>query len=145
MLLERSVTEHDGRVRRELRALTAAGHSVVLLHHAAGDDGQAAVRSDGAEPRSVRPRGTAGRLLARLPRPAERIALLARYAWVAARLRPDVVHAHDLTMLAPAWLAAAVTRADAVYDTHEYAAGVPYHSPAVRRAARLLQRALVRR
>ena len=138
MLLERSDTQHDGRVRREVRALAGAGHEVVLLHHGRGD--QTSLRADGATTRSVRP-GGAGRL----PGHVARLALWARYAWVAARLRPDVVHAHDLTMLAPGWLAARTTGAQLLYDTHEYADGVPYRSPIGRRIARRLQRALVRR
>jgi glycosyltransferase involved in cell wall biosynthesis len=136
MLLERAETAHDSRVRREVRALAAAGHRVVLLHHGA-DAAQGALRADGAIPRRVRG--------VRLPGPARRIARWVGYAWAAARERPDVVHAHDLPMLLPAWAAARVSRAALVYDTHEYAAGVPYHRPLARRAVRVLERLLVPR
>ena len=144
MLLERATTEYDGRVRREVRALAGAGHELVLLHHDTGEDGQGGLRSDGALTRSVRS-GPAGWLPAALPGPLGRVALWARYAWVAARTRPDVVHAHDLSMLGPGWLAARAAGASLIYDTHEYADGVPYRSAAGRRVARFLQRALVRR
>src|SRR3954453_9809646 len=145
MLLERAKTKQDGRVRREVRALAGAGHEVILLHHGAGEQGQESLRADGARTQSVRPAGLAGRLLAGAPRPVERVVLWGRYAWVAARARPDVVHAHDLTMLGPGWVAASLARARLVYDTHESAAAVPYRSRAGRAATHLLQRALVRR
>ncbi len=141
MLLERAETAHDGRVRRELRALTEAGHAVLLLHHGANAD-QDALRRDGAVARSVRPRhGWFGRL----PAPVRRGVLWAGYAWGAARARPDVVHAHDLPMLLPAWAAARAAGAALVYDTHEYAAGVPYDRALARRGGRLLERALITR
>src|SRR4051794_31325872 len=82
MLLERAETERDGRVRRAVRALSGAGHEVVLLH-TGPDDRQDALRRDGAVPRSVRWPG-AGRLRG----PARRIALWIGFAWRAARERP---------------------------------------------------------
>ena len=144
MLLERSQLRADGRVRREVRALAAAGHDVLLLHHGP-KEAEAALVADGARVRSVRPPGRAGNLLDRLPRRLRRPVLWGCYAWCATRARPDVVHAHDLPMLAPAWLAARTGRAALVYDTHEYAAGLPYHTPLARRLAGLLQRVLVPR
>lgn len=42
-----------------------------------------------------------------------------RAAFRAARLRPDVYHAHDLPMVVPAWLASCLHPAPIVYDAHE--------------------------
>ncbi|HEX8105597.1 MAG TPA: glycosyltransferase, partial [Solirubrobacteraceae bacterium] len=144
MLLEREDVRSDGRVRREIRALTGAGHDVVLLHRgpAAHGDGE---RLDGARLRSVEPRGRARRLLAALPGPALRAVRLVRYVAAAVRERPAAVHAHDVAMLPSGWAAARLARAALVYDTHEYAAGVPYHGRGARLAVRAVQRALVPR
>ena len=46
----------------------------------------------------------------------------------AARTRPDAVHAHDAAMLLPGLLAARRVGARLVYDSHELASGVGYHS-----------------
>src|SRR5215211_597336 len=123
MLLERAETDRDARVRREVRTLSAAGFEVVVLHR--GDDArQEALRRDGGRVVTVVPRGLAGRVLRALPAAARRGAQWAAYAWRAARTRPDVVHAHDLPMLLPAWAAARASGASLLYDTHEYHAGV---------------------
>lgn len=39
--------------------------------------------------------------------------------WRMVRLRPDVVHAHDVNTLPTAWLAAKLSRAPIIYDAHE--------------------------
>jgi len=142
MLLERSENlAQDARVRREIRALTRAGYRVVLVH--AGEEGDdPSLSSDGALLRGV---GGRGGLLARLPAGLGRAVSWARFARAAARARPDVVHAHDVTMLAPSWFASKAAGAKLVYDTHEYAAGVPYRSGAARRLVSLLERLLVPR
>jgi glycosyltransferase involved in cell wall biosynthesis len=142
MLLERSERlAQDARVRRELRALGRAGYRLVLIH--AGDTRSESPPSlDGALLRGV---GGRGGLLARVPSRLHRAVSWARFARVAASARPAVVHAHDVTMLAPAWLAAKAAGAKLVYDTHEYAAGVPYRSPWARRAVWLLERLLIPR
>jgi glycosyltransferase involved in cell wall biosynthesis len=50
-------------------------------------------------------------------------------ARLARRARPDAVHAHDVAMLVPAYIAARLSRgARLVYDSHELATGVPYRS-----------------
>ena len=144
MLLERSQLRADGRVRREVRSLAAAGHEVLLLHHGP-KEAEAALVADGARVRSVRPPGRAGILLDRLPRNLRRLVLWGCYAWHATRARPDVGMPTTSPMLAPAWLAARTGRAALVYDTHEYAAGLPYHMLLARRLAGLLQRLLVPR
>ena len=64
--------------------------------------------------------------------PAGHVGLLRRSVWIATRLttharflvamvrmRPDVVHAHDVNTLPTAWLAARLSRARLVYDAHE--------------------------
>jgi glycosyltransferase involved in cell wall biosynthesis len=51
-----------------------------------------------------------------------------RFVGAVRALRPDAVHAHDAAMLAPGWVAACVTGACLVYDTHELATGVAYRS-----------------
>ena len=145
MLIERAEVRHDSRVRRAVRALHQAGYDVTLLHH--GDrDQEAAVAEDGARGRTVLPAGRRlPRRFAALPRPVRRIALWGGYARAAARLRPDVVHAHDLPMLAPAWLAARATGAALVYDTHELATATYHLSRAGQLVTRALERALIGR
>src|SRR5204863_430658 len=66
-------------------------------------------------------------------------------ALAGARLRPDVVHAHDVAMLPSGWLAARLARAHLVYDTHEYAAGVPYRTRAFRVLVTIVERLFVPR
>jgi glycosyltransferase involved in cell wall biosynthesis len=68
------------------------------------------------------------------------------FAFLAAlrRLRPDAVHAHDAAMLAPGWLGSRATGAKLVYDSHEYAVGVPYRKPAWGFFVGALERALIR-
>lgn len=39
------------------------------------------------------------------------------------KMRPDIVHAHDVNTLPTAWLVAALTRAKLVYDAHEISTG----------------------
>ena len=123
MLLHKTV-EHDARVRREAKALTEAGHDVVVVHlPRAGEERQSA-SGDGYELRTAAPAGWAERL----PGGARRALSAARIARVAARERADVIHAHDAAMLAPGWIAARRSGALLLYDSHELATGVPYHS-----------------
>lgn len=143
MLLDRESWRDDGRVRRELRALSAAGHDVVLAHRGLAD-ADPALAHDGGRTLTVLPRRGRDRFL-RLPWPVRRMLLSACFAWRAARLRPDVVHAHDLPMLAPAWVAARLARAALVFDSHEYQLGLVYHGPVARRVVRVLQRLLIGR
>ena len=144
MMLERDAhLERDGRVRREVHALRRAGHEVVVLH-AGPPDPPAVLAAEGGTWRSVRRRG-ARELTARLPGGLRRLAIWSGFVRGAVRTRPDAVHAHDVSMLAPAWLAARLTRAALVYDTHEYARGVPYHSRLARLFVRSIQTLLVPR
>ena len=138
MLLHKTV-DHDARVRREASALTEAGHEVVVVHLPRGGGPPPAV--EGFEVRSAAtPAWTE-----RLPGGARRSLAAARIVRVAAGVRPDVVHAHDAAMLAPGWLVAKRAGARLVYDSHELATGVPYHSRAWYRLVSTLERRIVPR
>lgn len=120
MLLHKSV-EHDSRVRREARALLRGGHEVVVLHAPRSPDGLGE-ELDGFALRSVAPPAWTRRL----PSPVRRSLLLLAFVSELRRLRPDAVHAHDAAMLVPGVVGARLTGARLVYDSHEYATGVPY-------------------
>lgn len=120
MLLHKSV-EHDSRVRREARALLRAGHEVVVLHAPRQPDG-VGEELDGFALRSVSPSAWTRRLGSVFYRSL----LLLGFVRDLRRLRPTAVHAHDVAMFAPGWLGARLTGARLVYDSHEYAVGVPY-------------------
>lgn len=140
MLLHKSV-EHDSRVRRAARALAEAGHEVTVLHlpRLRGElDGPL----DGFSVRSVTPPAWVRR---RLPSTLYRLVFFVAFVRAARRLRPDIVHAHDAAMLAPGWAVARFTSARLVYDSHEYAAGVPYRDRAWTLLVTALERLLIRR
>ncbi|HKO38074.1 MAG TPA: glycosyltransferase, partial [Solirubrobacterales bacterium] len=120
MLLHKSV-EHDSRVRREARALLGAGHEVVVLHAPRQRDGLGE-ELDGFALRTVAPPGWAQGL----PAVVRRALLALAFVREVRRLRPDAVHAHDVAMLGPGAIGARLTGARLVYDSHEYAVGVPY-------------------
>jgi glycosyltransferase involved in cell wall biosynthesis len=132
MLLHKSV-EFDSRVRREASALAAAGHRVTVLELAPviatehGSGRGVTARLDGFERRSCLPPAWMRR---RLPFHLYRLAFLAWFVGGVARLRPDVVHAHDAAMLLPGIVGARVTGALLVYDSHELATSVPYRERA---------------
>jgi glycosyltransferase involved in cell wall biosynthesis len=119
MLLHKSV-QHDSRVRREAKALAAAGHEVLVLELAPVPVAER--RLDGFHRRSVEPRPW----VRRLPYHLYRALCLLAFVRSVARVRPDVVHAHDAAMLLPGLAGARLTGARLVYDTHELATGVPY-------------------
>jgi|GEM_PF-298537 len=140
MLLHKSV-EHDSRVRREARALTAVGHEVTVLH-LPRDRGQLDGALEGFEVRSVTPPPW---VRERLPTVAYRAVFLLAFLRALRRLRPDAVHAHDAAMLLPGWLGARATGAALVYDSHEYAVGVPYRDRLWAMLVSALERLLVPR
>ncbi len=144
MLIERDRVAWDARVRRAVRTLDAAGHDVVLLHRGP-HDAEPALVADGGRGRTVLPRGRGRALLRALPGPVRRIVLWGAYAWRAARERPEAVHAHDLPMLAPGWLAARLSGAALVYDTHEFWTDVWYLTPRSKLVVATLERAFIRR
>ena len=140
MLLHKSV-EHDSRVRREARALAEAGHEVTVLHlpRVRGDlDGEL----DGFEVRSVTPRPWVRVLL---PFGLYRAVFLVAFVRAVHRLHPHVVHAHDVAMLAPGAIGARLAGADLVYDSHEYAGGVPYRERGWALFVTALERVTIRR
>jgi glycosyltransferase involved in cell wall biosynthesis len=124
MLLHKSV-EFDSRVRREASALAAAGHRVVVLELAAVAPDARVL--DGFGRRSVLP---SARLKQWLPFHLYRLAFLTSFLGGIARVRPDVVHAHDAAMLLPGGVGSWLTGAQLVYDSHELATSVPYRERA---------------
>jgi glycosyltransferase involved in cell wall biosynthesis len=127
MLLHKSV-EHDSRVRRAARALADGGHDVTVLH-------------------LPRMRGELDGELEgfALPSILYRLVFLASFVVALWRLRPQAVHAHDAAMLAPGWFGARAVGAVLVYDSHEYAAGVPYRERAWAALVSALERLFVPR
>ena len=140
MLLHKSV-EHDSRVRREAKALAETGHEVTVLH-LPRVHGELDGTLDGFEVVSVTPPQWVRR---HIPFALYRIVFLASFVRAIRRLGPDVVHAHDAAMLAPGYLGARLVRARLVYDSHEYAAGVPYRERAWALFVTSLERALIRK
>lgn len=140
MLLHKSV-EHDSRVRREARALSAAGHEVTVLH-LPRERGRLDGELEGFQVRSVTPPAW---VRERLPTVAYRAVFLLAFLRGLRRLRPDAVHAHDAAMLLPGWAGARLTGAALVYDSHEYAVGVPYRDRLWAMLISALERLLVPR
>jgi glycosyltransferase involved in cell wall biosynthesis len=137
ILLHKTVV-HDGRVLREARALADAGHDVVIVHlPTEGDppvDGGFRLRS-----------ATPPRWTRRLPRMLWRVIALGSIALGARAEHPDAVHANDIATLIPGYLAARLSRAALVYDTHEYAVGVPYRKAVWAWLAATIERLLIGR
>jgi glycosyltransferase involved in cell wall biosynthesis len=125
-------------VLREAGALADAGHDVVIVHLPSEDDGEV---SGGFRLRSAMP----PEWTRRLPRTLWRMIAL---GWIARRARaerPDVVHANDIATLIPGYVAARLSGAKLVYDTHEYAVGVPYRKAVWAWLAATIERLLIRR
>jgi len=137
MLLHKSVV-HDARVRREAKALGAAGHDVVVVHLGAAD-----------VPSTITEEGyrvvPALRSRTRLPLRAHRLVMLAGFVRAVRRERPDVVHAHDAAMLAPGLAGARSVGARLIYDSHELATGVPYRERLWALFVRALEWSVIRR
>ena len=140
MLLHKSV-EHDSRVRREAGALAGAGHQVTVVH-LPRTPGELAGELVGCDVVSATPPAW---VRSRLPFHLYRLAFFACFVRRVRALRPDVVHAHDAAMLAPGLVAARLAGAELVYDSHEYAAGVPYRERGWALFVRALERAVVPR
>ena len=133
MLLHRSL-EHDSRVRREASALSAAGYSVTVLELAPTGPDVA-----GVQRRSV----LSTRLVNRVPRRLLQALMMPAFLVWVVRMRPSVVHAHDVATLLPALVGARLTRARLVYDTHEFASGVYYRGGPLRRLVTAIERACI--
>jgi glycosyltransferase involved in cell wall biosynthesis len=140
MLLQRS-SRFDSRVLREARALAAAGHRVTIVELAAGPRTPEPV-ADGVARVSALPPPRLKRLI---PFKLHRLVSGFAIARAAARLRPDVIHAHDVAMLPSGWLAARRAGALLVYDTHEFALGVAYRTRAFALLVRVVERLFVPR
>lgn len=137
ILLHKTVV-HDGRVLREAGALADAGHDVVVVHLPSDDEDRP---PGGFRVRSATPPKWARRL----PRTLWRIIALGSIALGARAERPDVVHANDIATLIPGYFAARLSRAKLVYDTHEYAVGVPYRKAVWAWLAATIERLLIGR
>jgi len=137
VLLHKTVV-HDGRVLRESGALADAGHDVVVVHLPTGDEGEI---SGGFRLRSATPPAWTRRL----PRMLWRILALGSIARHARAERPDAVHANDIATLIPGYVAARLSGAKLVYDTHEYAVGVPYRKAVWAWLAATIERLLIGR
>jgi glycosyltransferase involved in cell wall biosynthesis len=110
----------------------------VVVHLPSGDDEEVA---GGFRLRSATPPAWTRRL----PRMLWRVIALASIARGARAERPDVVHANDIATLIPGYFAARLSRAKLVYDTHEYAVGVPYRKALWAWLAATIERLLIRR
>ena len=127
VIVNTSPVIYDARVRKEATALAAAGHDVTLL----------ALTRNG-EPGLERLGVLRVQLMAlhsrRFPRwrvvwPVRYGEFLVRSALRLVGHRADVYHAHDLDALPPAWMAARITGARVVYDSHELFTERPIEAP----------------
>lgn len=115
----------DARVLKEAETLQAAGHGVHVLairsrHVAASEtlaSGVVVTRVSVGPLAGTAARG--GRLMKVAGRVWSHVAMTARTL----RLRPDVIHAHDVNMLPTAWLASRMARSRIIYDAHEISTG----------------------
>lgn len=137
---------HDTRVQKEARALTKAGYEVMVfaLHDTGLPERQA---RDGywVERIRVRSRGWGTLLFIRMLKYLEfSIRAIRRIV----RLQPDVVHAHDVNALLPAYVAARLANARLVYDAHELWAerrAIMLRSDSLRRFVKFVEGTLARR
>jgi glycosyltransferase involved in cell wall biosynthesis len=147
----------DGRVIKEGATLAAAGNTVVVV--GMREAGQPAtdtiegfsvvrVRRDPV-PRDIEARAaTPGRVSRALEPVLLAVALLdywIRAVFEGRRQRADVYHAHDLSTLPAAWLAARSRRARLVYDAHELFTEMGRLGRVPRLVFLLLERALIGR
>lgn len=140
MLLHKSI-EYDSRVRREAKALADAGHDVTVVH-LPRTPGELDGELDGFRVVSATPPSW---VRERVPFLLYRLVFLIWFVRAVLRQRPEAVHAHDTAMLVPGWLAARRARARLVYDTHEYAPGVPYRERLWAWMVNVVERSLIRR
>jgi glycosyltransferase involved in cell wall biosynthesis len=123
----------DGRVRKEARSLTAAGHDVTVFGVRASEDrnADAALGFPVVFP-PMPPWIAAGGAVATLRKSAFWYERMRPLADAAIASRPDVIHAHDLDTVGPASRAAAAAGIPCVYDDHEasYVDKLPNYAPA---------------
>ncbi|HEX9866101.1 MAG TPA: glycosyltransferase [Acidimicrobiia bacterium] len=137
LMISRSIYEWDVRVRREARALAAAGHQVTFvgLPSDVASDGDIQLVGIGDQPRSRNADGQRRPFWYRIGRwtllPEYRKRAERRFqgealeAAMGIDARPDVIHAHDFPALEPAVDLARHYAARLVYDSHEFWAGRP--------------------
>lgn len=163
LMIVRSDVAHDARVVREAVTLTDAGHAVTVVGSNVADGWEP---PPGVEVQSLGARsvfGTSGRRRQPLPLHLRlaRWALLPRHnasvnesfrrsvrAWADDRGPFDVVHAHDMPMLAIGAELAQRWRAALVYDSHEWWSGRRREqrpTPIMDRREQALERRLARR
>lgn len=138
----------DTRVVKEAGSLARAGHEVVVLGAAEGDEPR---EQDFEGFRIVRvgPDPVRGVAAAWLPTPLRWALGLLRWGWGAFRAargwRPDACHAHDLPTLPVAWAVARLGGARVVYDAHELFTEIGRLGAPVRLGFRLLESLLIGR
>src|SRR5436190_18134731 len=139
MLLQRTI-RHDSRVKREARALVAAGHEVVVVQLEPG----AAVTERTPDGYDLVTISRSERIRHLLPLKLYRAVYVVSLIRAALRTRPDADHAHDVAMLTPGWVVARLRRLPLVYDTHEFALGVPYRTRPYPLLVRSIERLFIR-
>jgi glycosyltransferase involved in cell wall biosynthesis len=149
----------DSRVIREAAALASSGREVVVVAMHDGEPQPRVERMDGFTVRRVRrdplargysppssPGSPAARRTGGLLRIAPALAdFQVRAAWTGWRERARVYHAHDLSTLPAAWIAARLAGGRLVYDAHELFTEIGRLPPAARAALRVVERALIGR
>ena len=158
---------NDARVLKEAESLSAAGHRVIVhALHSPGITLEREVVSNGVEVVRVArspfwrlsrpvtggsPAAPAnGGRIGRMSPVAQALRIAARcwthlvLLWLMARLRADVVHAHDVNTLPTAWLAARLSGARLVYDAHEISTSREGYS-SFRKLVGLVEKALMPR
>jgi glycosyltransferase involved in cell wall biosynthesis len=119
-------------VQREARTLVQAGYRLTVVE--VGATGQV---PDLARRNIRAPFGAArGGVRLRL----HQLALMCGLFGSTVRMRPSIIHAHDVATLVPGALAARVTGASLIYDAHELASGVAYRHGLVARLVSWIER-----
>ena len=140
VLMNTTSLRSDARVRKEAASLAKAGHIVCLVAKQLPNE-TFGKSLDGFSLRLVRLRtgGRTGAIVTNLIRYIEfNLKVLTRMLG----FRADVYHAHDLDTLFPCWLAAKITGARLVYDSHELYTERPIETPWLWRR---LERSLIKR
>jgi glycosyltransferase involved in cell wall biosynthesis len=127
----------DQRLRRTAAALRAAGQEVITAGRLLPES--LPLPDTGWEQIRMRLRFRRGKLFY--------LEYNLRLCLLLLRLRPAIIHANDLDTLAACWLAARLTGARLVYDSHEYFTEVPelLHRPLTRGIWLALERLLLPR
>jgi len=137
---------HDTRVEKEAKTLTEAGYRVkVFALHGPGLVEKETRDGYTVERVRVRSRGWGTHIAIRALKYLE---FNIRAVWRLVRSRPQVIHAHDVNALVPAYIAAQLARTRLVYDAHELWAerrSTLLRSDKLRRLIRTIESCLARR